>query len=251
MNKLTNKIINKIQTEEVKPISRHVFIIRNVGLWLLSILSVGLGSISISLLIYNLINKDWDIYSHLGESMFGFLISSLPYLWIALVIISLTIGVLNFEHSKNGYKYSPLKVAITSILLSLIFGFSGSALGFGKKIDNYLGSKFTIYHSVEAEKKAVWNQPEKGLFSGTIETIYLDKKIFTLVDLQEKQWIVNYSDATVRGKTKIEVDSEIKIIGERDGDTIKASDIRPWGNTGSDQGFGNNFRKGKNKNISN
>jgi hypothetical protein len=196
-------------------------------------------------------NKDWDIYSHLNESLFGFIVSSLPYLWIFLIIISLAIAILNFEHSKNGYKYSPLKITLISILLALILGFSSYALGFGGKIDNYLGSKFTSYQSVEAEKQVVWNQPEKGLFSGTIQAVDSEKKTFTLNDFQGKQWRVDYTDATVRGKTNIEQGIEIKIIGEKNGDAIHASDIRPWGNTGNGQSFGSGHGRGNGKNISN
>src|SRR5690606_29257324 len=154
------------------------------------------------------------IYRHLGESMFGFLISSLPYLWITLIIISLTIAVLNFEHSKKGYKHSPLKITLASIMLALILGYGGYTFGYGKKIDDYLGSKFTIYQSVEAEKKVICNQPERVLFSGTIKTVESDKKNFILSDFQGKQWTVINSDAIIRGNTKIEADSEIKIIGE-------------------------------------
>ncbi|MEI8143650.1 MAG: hypothetical protein WCG48_03490 [Candidatus Berkelbacteria bacterium] len=251
MGNLTNKIIKRIQAEEIRPIPRHIFLIRNIGLWALSILSVGVGSISISLLIYNVANKDWDVYSHLGESMFGFLVSSLPYLWIILIIISLAIAVLNFEHSKNGYKYSPLKITIASILLTLIFGSSGYALGVGEKIDSYFGSKFTSYQSVEAEKKIVWNQPENGLFSGTIKTVDRDKKTFILDDFQGKQWTVNYADATIRGKITITENIDIKIVGQKTGDAIDATDIRTWGNTGNGQGFDSGNRKNKNNNNSN
>ena len=251
MDKLTNKIISQIQAKEIKPIPRRTFLIRNIGLWLLSVLSVGLGSLSISLVAYNVTNQDWDIYRHLDESMFGFFISSLPYLWITLVIISLTIAILNFEHSKNGYKYSPFKITLVSILLSLILGFGSYALGFGEKIDNYFGSKFTNYQSIEAEKKLVWNQPEKGLFSGTIETTDQNKKTFTLKDLEGKRWNVVYADATVRSRANLETDSKVKIIGEQYGDTIVASDIRPWENTGRGQGFGNPAGKGRNRNNSN
>ena len=250
MDKLANKIIKHIKIGEIKPIPRHIFLIRNIGLWVLSVLSVGLGSISVSLLIYSVVNRDWDIYGHLGESMFGFLVSSLPYFWIVLIMISLTIAVLNFEHSKAGYKYSPLKIAIASIVLALILGISGYVLGFGEKIDSYLGSKFTSYQSVDAEKRAVWNQPEKGLFSGVIKTVDQDKKTFILDDFQGKQWVVDYSDATVRGRTKIEVNSEVKVIGDKNGDAIDASDIRPWGKTGNGQGLDNGYQKNRNKNIS-
>jgi hypothetical protein len=251
MDNLTKKIINQIQTEEIKPIPKQVFLLRNIGFWLLSVLSVGLGSISTSLLMYNVANKDWDIYSHLSESLFGFIISSLPYLWIILVIISLTIAILNFEHSKNGYKYSPLKITITSILLALILGFSGYSLGFGGKIDTYLGSKFTSYHSVEAEKETVWSQPEKGLFSGRIQAVDPEKKIFTLADFQGRIWTVDYSNAFIRGKIDIQVDSEVKIIGEKDEAVINASDIRPWRNSGGGQGLGNNQGRNRSNNASN
>jgi len=251
MDKLSNQILDQIKAKDIKPIPKSIFLLRNIGLGVISVLSTILGGISVSLLTYNAANQDWDIYRHLNESFFGFVVSSLPYLWIILVIISLVITVFNIEHSKNGYKYSPLKITIISMLLALILGFGGYALGLGKKIDNYLGSKFTSYQSVDAEKKVVWSQSEKGLFSGVIKTVDQNKKTFILDDFQGKQWIVDYKNANIRGRIQIESGSEVKIVGKQSGDLIEASEIRPWGNAGAGQGFGNKNGKGRNIKTSN
>jgi len=162
-------------------------------------------------------NQDWDIYRHLDKSLLGFVISSLPYFWIILAIFSLIIAVLNVEHSRKGYKYSPLKIIIVSILLAISLGFAGYALGFGKKIDNYIGSKFRSYQSVEIQKKLVWNQPDKGLFSGTIESVNKENTTFDLKDFSGKEWQVDYSMATLKGGARVEENSEVKIIGKKTG----------------------------------
>ena len=238
MNELNNKILNCIRTKDIKPIPRSIFLLKNISLWVISLLSIILGSISVGLIAYNMANKDWDIYAHLGESMISFFVSSLPYLWILMIIISLATAIFNIEHSKNGYKYSPLKITIISIIISAFLGLIGYFLGFGKIIDNYLGANISCYQSVEKEKKTIWNQPDKGLFSGRIKSVNENNETFEFVDSEGKIWQIDYSIAIIKGRVIIKDGNEIKIVSQKnDGNIIIASDIRPWGNRGRGSGY--------------
>jgi hypothetical protein len=237
MKDLTKTILNQIEKNEIKPISRGLFLLRNLGLWSLAVISLALGSLSVTLLAYNISSKDWDIYTHLNESWFGFFVSSLPYLWIVLTMISLLVAIFNIEHSKNGYKYSPLKLTLLSLVASIIVGFVTFSFGAGQKIDNYVGQVFPSYTTTDSEKVAIWNQPTKGLFSGTIQTI--GQNSFTVLDSSGKIWQVDYRNATVRGGVRIQIGTEVKIMGENtDSNDLSASEIRPWGNSGGGHGFG-------------
>lgn len=237
MKDLAKTILNQIDKKEIKPISRGLFLLRNFSIWFLAILSLSLGSVSVSLLAYNISSKDWDIYTHLHESWIGFLISSLPYLWILITLVSLLIAIFNIEHSKNGYRYSPLKIALLSLVASVIVGLVTFSFGVGQNIDNYVGRVFPSYTTVDSEKIAIWSQPTKGLFSGSIQAV--GDSSLVVMDSSGKKWQVDYRNAIVRGGTKIQVGTEIKIIGNNtDSNNISASEIRPWGSSGNGRGFG-------------
>jgi len=237
MKDLTDKILKEIKSKEIKPISRNLFLLKNYGFWTMTFLFVVLGSLSISLLSYNIASKDWDIYSRLHESWLGFIVSSLPYLWIAMAMASLIIAVLNFEHSKKGYKHAPIQIILFSVAVSLVLGLGGYALGFGQQIDNFVGETFSSYSTVESQKSATWNQPDKGLFSGVIQSA--EKDTFRLEDLSGRSWTVDFSAADIRGNTKIQPGVRVKIVGDiSEGSNINAVSIRPWGNMMNGRGNG-------------
>lgn len=249
MKNLSDKILNKISRKEIKPIPRGFFVLKNYGFWLLAFLFVVIGSLSVSLLSYNIISKDWDIYGRLNESLLGFIISSLPYLWILVSIISIIIVVFNLEHSKNGYRYSPLKFILLSLTISIVLGLAGYGLGLGQKLDDTIGKIFPTYSTVEAQKQRTWNQPSKGLFSGKI--LSTEKDIFRLEDFSGKVWTVNYSGAIVKGNSMIQAGSQVKVIGTiSDQNNIDASEIRPWGNMMNGRSNGHRVNINERKNYS-
>ena len=230
MDKLSKKIINEIEKEQIRPIPKSKFQVKNLVIWLLALISIFVGTLSIALVSYNVTARDWDLYRHLGDTPFGYLLSSLPYLWIGLTIISLIVGILNLEHTKKGYKYSPLFITMLSLVITLILGLSIFATGGGRYIDEYIGQKLNDYRTVEDFKEELWNQPAKGLFSGTISNV--STSTFELKDFSGKAWQVDYSEAHIRGNVRVEPGENVKVIGTAEDDTIKASDIRPWGFNG-------------------
>ncbi len=227
MNKLSQKIIKEIEKDRIKPISKVNFYLKNVAVWFVALFSIFIGTFSIAIISYNVSARDWDLYEYLGDSFFGYLISSLPYLWIGLTIVSLIIGIINLEHTKKGYKYSPLLITLFSLVITFILGLTIHTTGGGKMIDEYIGQKINHYQTVEDNKEKLWNQPSKGLFSGTI--INISTNTFDLEDLSGTVWQVDYSHASIRGNIQIKNNVKIKIIGTVKNTVIEASDIRPWG----------------------
>lgn len=236
MTKLKDNVIDKIREDDISPRPKYLFGLRNATMWVIASLATLVGILSVSLITYNLTSQDWDIYSHLNESFLGFLVSTLPYLWIVLMIIMLAIAILNVEHSKKGYKYPPILVVIISLAATLVIGLSVQAFGGGKTLDDFLGKELSSYQTVESQREAVWNQPSKGLFSGTIKSV--DNKVITIEDSAGKLWQVDYSDATIRGNLELSAGTRVKIIGQFSDNIITASEIRPWMGNGKGKGHG-------------
>lgn len=237
MNDISHKVLSKIDEEAIKPIPRYLFVARSVAMSIIIIFSMIIGIISASLIMYNAANKDWDIYKYLDQSFFVFFVNSLPYVWIVLIISSLVITVVTLEHNRRGYRHSPWKISILAIVFALIIGLAVFVFGFGEKIDNYLGTKFSAYQTVESQKAAVWNQPSNGLFSGEIKSV--GESSIELESYDGRVWQIDYAAAVIRNNVQIAIGSQVKIIGQLQGDKIIAEEIRPWGGSVSSQNKGN------------
>jgi len=234
MKELQRKIIDQIKEKEIQPIPKPFFVFKNLTVWVLAIVSIILGATSSSLLAYNIANQDWNIYTHLGESFWGFLVSALPYLWIVSLIAFLSFAIFNIEKSKKGYRYSPFLILFLSIGITIILGAVGYFAGIGAKTDNFLGEKFSSYQTVETQKIQTWSQPDKGLVGGTIKSVREDE--LTLSDFTGKEWTINISETVLKGKIDLYSGEMIKVIGQSFGDQIKASELRPWNGNMTRQG---------------
>jgi len=242
---LSNKVISSINKEKIKPTSKWIFDARNILFWIVGIIFIIIGSISVSLIAYNLINQDWDIYTYYNKSFLGFVVATLPYLWIIILIFFIYFAYVNIRNSKKGYKYSPLIMIGIMLVLSIFFGLIINNFGISKAIDNYLGNNIKSYESVEMEKQSNWTNPDKGLFSGRI--IAKNDNILEISDFNGKSWRVDIANAQIKGNVILDISEEIKIIGTIGSDgVILATQIRSWGN--SSQGFHGNNSNGGGKN---
>lgn len=233
MNKITAKIARRIEQQGIKPFPKWYFTLTNGLIWSAAIISSGIGTGAIALIAYNISSKDWDLYKQLGDSHLGYIFTSLPYLWIILMTFALLISVFDIKHSKSGYRLSPFKLATITIFIPVFLGLIIFASGGGQKIDDYLGKTIASYQTVNSAKEYTWNQPEKGLFSGTIVQIEGN----SLIVKNDSGVIrkVDITQAQIKGRAQINLDNKIKIIGTLNNDTFQAREIRPWSNGGNGQ----------------
>lgn len=237
MKDLSQTIVNKLEKDAITPRSRSYFLVKNYAIWGLAVLSMIVGSLATALVAYNITSRDWDIYHYLHQSFLGFAVGTLPYAWIAMVLVCLLIAIREIEHSRHGYKYSPFKVVAGSVLVAVIFGIVLQLLGTGAAIDTYFGNHLADYQTVETQKERVWNQPQDGLFSGVVQSV--NGKTAIVSSVSGEKWQVDFSSAIIRGRANITTGSEIKIIGTSTGaNTVRASEIRPWGSMGQGLGRG-------------
>lgn len=245
---LSKKIIDTINKEKIKPTSKWIFDARNFLFWIVGIIFIVIGSISVSLIAYNILNQDWDIYTYYNKSFLGFVIATLPYLWIFILIIFIYFAFLNIKNSKKGYKYSSLIIIGSMLVLSISIGLILNNLDISSAIDNYLGSNIKSYQSVEVEKQNNWTNPDRGLFSGKIVT--KNNNFIEITDFTGKFWQVDISHAQIKGNISLNLQDQIKIIGLRvNDDTIDAFEIRPWGK--GSQGLHGNKPNSKGNNQDN
>ncbi len=208
---ISNKTLGLITKKQIKPIPKWEFVIKNFSIWIIFILFLILLFIGISLSSFGIID--------------GIII---PYFWMTISFIFLISTYFIFNRTKKSYRFYKWQILLSIILLSLFFGILIFKVGFATKIDKNFESKITFYRQVVPLKVSTWSNPEQGYLSGEIISI-VNNNIFQIRDFKKKVWDIDFSNSIVKGKIKISIGQQIKIVGNQiDTNIFKASEIRPW-----------------------
>lgn len=229
---ISSSVLEQIQNKEIAPKPKWSFLVKDSLVWIFGLLSLFVGSIGFAVILYMILNNDWDVITD-AASKRSIILASLPYFWIVVMVLFVLITEYNIRHTKNGYKYTLSTIALGTISASVVFGSLFYAIGFGKQIDYLFEENIDIYNRFLAPKHRVWTNPENGLLTGMINTITKNKLIIETIE--DEEWTVLIDDATyfgLLGKEEIEEGMVIRITGEIvdemqfDADSIK---IQPKG----------------------
>lgn len=223
MNQTTDKIISKIKKEQLKPLARWKFRLREGGLWF------GFGAFMIlSILSFGLLWYFWsdEPWFHGGQIGFGLLFARMPIVFFILIVLGMILALFDFRKTGRGYKFSLFKIVIVIfgvlILASAILNYSGIS----QKLDKVFGSS-PLYQDREAYMKEVWQKPSAGRIAGEIVSI-IGKNSFVLSDFDGKTWKIDSLKAVWRHGLKPEIGLKIKMLGSAEENDFIALDIRPW-----------------------
>ncbi len=222
-----NKFLLKIKDK--KPTSKWVFLFKTILFLLLFILFILIGIISTSLIIYSILNIDFNINQTNLNNKIKILLSSLPYLWMLITIGFFVVSYINLKNTENGYKYLTIKNIVITFISSIFIGVLFYNIGFAKFLDTNLQNSMPVYKNyVNQHMQMVWNNPEKGLLIGKIKKIKSNNEII-LKDYNNKEWNILINENTIiKNRVNIDINNGIKIIGTRIEDNIfEANEIRP------------------------
>jgi len=221
-NNLENKILEKIQ--EVKPVPKAYFIVKNLLLWVFWFISIIIGSLAFSVISHMITNNDWDLYKYTSDNFLAFTLSTLPYLWIFLMIVFIAFAYINFVNTKGAYRYKVRRIIISSVMLSILFGFGFSYAQIGERIDKILSKTIPQYKMAKDSKESkFWNNPAKGILSGDIQSV--NEQGFVLKCCCGYDWDITGVDARPYFDNGI---TKVRVVGEKlEGRNFKAYDIRP------------------------
>jgi hypothetical protein len=228
---ICQEVFNKIEGKHLKPKPRWEFLAKNYVFWGFFGLSIFIGSMAVSVIIYMAVNNDWDLFERLDGNWVNFIFDSLPYFWLLLLVVFTFVAYYYLRHTKCGYRYSLLLVVGLTVSASIFFGLLSFLAGFGEFVDQDLQERMPLYQNFALNRARMWIQPERGVLAGTIKE-FLNQNDFYLVDFTSQVWIVRGYAAIRNRKIKFVSGENLKIVGEKIGDLeFKALDIRPWGRT--------------------
>lgn len=220
-------IVEKIKERNIKQKPKWYFTISDILIWFIFIVSVFVGAVSFSIILFSIQQTDFSLIAHMSHSKLELFLGLFPFFWIIGLFILLVISVLVFQKSKKGYKFSWQRLFGLSTALSMLLGTLFFIGGGSQWLERSFAERVSYYESIQQKKKKIWMNPEEGFLSGTIGKINGDT--FELIDFNNKNWNIDYGDAFIPPIFFLEKGEQVKLIGEMMGsNAFYAKEIRPW-----------------------
>ena len=170
-----DKIIQKIKEDNIKPISKSVFMFKRILIWSLLFMTTLFGIYTFALFFLKILFVDFDKWYFLSDTYDDFIIDNIPFIWLSLFCISLFTVFFLIRKTDKGYRYSLLLIFTSSLFVSMLLGLSLSKI---------LARQNIFIQKLHDEKMMKWTNPEDGRIIG--EVLYKDsqKKYLLIRDIK-------------------------------------------------------------------
>lgn len=151
------EVLKKIHDTRLTPMSRWYFISRNYFFWLLFVVSVVVGSLAFSSILFNLILETAPQVNFSIFTLPQFFLSHTPVIWLLFVVLFSISAWFNLRRVDGGHRTSHVLVFLASILFSLLLGLLLFYTGLSTKIELSLRDHIPLYRSIienQLEEKA-------------------------------------------------------------------------------------------------
>ncbi|NMC51271.1 hypothetical protein GYA54_00895 [Candidatus Kuenenbacteria bacterium] len=226
MSQISDKILETIKDQGLKPTPKSNLRAKNLLLWFLFGLSIIFGALAVGISIFILANQEWDIYQRIEMNFGKILLLTLPYFWLAALVVFVGLGYYNYKNTKFGYRLPLARLIIFYLLATVILGILIYNFGLGYKLNNIFNEKLPGYAQLNYEHR-LWQKTDQGLLAG--EIVAITKNGFILQDLSGDHWQINALTANVQNDAILKIGERIKIIGDITLENqFTAEEIRPW-----------------------
>lgn len=223
-NNLADKILGEIKDKHLHPKPKWEFIVKDSVVWVLVIVSLGIGSLATSVVIYMIDNNEWDLSKKINGNIVTFVFVTLPIFWLVILAIFVLFIYYNFKHTKGGYKYRAYGVIIASVSFSLISGVLLYNLGLAQAIDDVFEAKAPLYTSLVNRKQQLFHHPELGVLPAQVVQVLSPTELL-VIDPRQNQWQVLIGE--LEGDCPCQEGRKIIAVGEMmDTGVFKALQIR-------------------------
>lgn len=221
MTKVSDQIIKKIEQDQIELVPVWKFTAKNVIFWSLWALTVLIGSIAVSAMLFVFTHAGWALRGVTHSGTTQFLIDLLPIFWISALLLMIVLGLCNLRHTKTGYRYSLFISILAGVLISFILGALLFVVGMGKFVEDFAG-RTRMHESVFEIQVSRWSNPLGGLLAGDVLTLteVEGEQFVTLESFNGQEWLIEISDLSDDEKSLIEIGNSIAIIGVQDNEEV-------------------------------
>jgi len=230
MSDVTKKILDTIKGRNLRPKPRWHFVLRGILIWFFTVASVIIGSLAFSVMIFRIVNNDWEILKFINRSPVAHILNTLPYIWIVLLILFVALAYYNARHTKGAYKYHAYWFIVGSIIVSLVIGGIFYAFGLAPRV-HYAAEKLPFIKELMYDRENLWQNAEGGFIAGEVTGMLSGVGMFQLEDLDNKSWVVRPGDEYYPPPPHfiIEEGVMVRIYGEKiDEELFEAIKVMPY-----------------------
>jgi hypothetical protein len=225
-DQLSNKIQERINAHNIIPLPRWRFLLLRGSFWLLSGLSIIIGSFAVGTTLFLFVDYHRHGLFEIPHDMAEFL-SIIPFLWILILILFMVIAEKSIQHTRQGYRYRLRTILVTSIVLSIVLGSVLNYMGIGKITHDYLG-RFPLYSSMTYDSREAWSRPTIGRLAGIVLSVR-DNTNFSVMDFNGRVWEVRLATST-DDLSAPEASSTVRMLGILDASSNRfiARSVHVW-----------------------
>jgi hypothetical protein len=235
MVKISKKVLEQIEKENIKPIGKWSFVLKNSFLWSLFGLNILFGSVGFAISLFLLQSSDiFNLVLSVNDFV-SVLLLAIPTVWVLLTLFFVFVGFLNYRYTQRGYILSFPKIFLLNLSCIFVIGLIMYSTNISDTLNRVFSENIPSYQQIVDPRYRVWNRPEDGYIAGTVVSTSKEdeREYLELLDLQQDTWEVDISDANVRRAVELKEGEKIKVVGESlQENTFQASDVLPWDGRG-------------------
>lgn len=216
---ISQDVLKKIEAQNITPRPRWHFVLRNIVVWVIAILCIIIGALTVSIMIFVFTHGAWDARELLQRGPFEHFFAIFPVMWLISFVLFLIFAEYAVRATKMGYKYSTMVLALIIIGISIIGGSILHLVGVSQRADNSFGEHVPYYKTVEMRQNRFLHIPENGRVVGVVSEIGGDA--LTLINIMTDT--VYYIDTrnTIQPKhMPIRVGMRVAVFGVQQSDNV-------------------------------
>lgn len=214
MSQLPEKIIERIEQENVVPKPRWQFSLANQLFWVIWAMSLLFAAAAAGAMMFALANSGWEFRDVTHDSFFAYLLDVLPVFWISALIIFVLIAYENMKRTKLGYRY-PIRLIVGVGLFGALFvGGLLYASGLGENVEQNVGRHIPLYQPALQAQSRRWVNPTKGLLGGEVTQADARYTTFTIRTFDGNVWLIDGDELGSHERAAFLDDSRvIRVVG--------------------------------------
>lgn len=228
---LCDRVLSRIEGEDIKPCPRWKFWCRYFGIWVLWAVSVAIGAIAVAVMVYVANHARFALYEATHETPLSFFVEILPYVWIVCFFLMGALAYYNMRHTRHGYRYPFWQVLGSSALFSVIGGLALHFAGVGYLIDTSLGHGMPTYPSMEHKEMKMWQMPKEGRLVGVFSEEKSKDMVYEIVDTNGDEWSITVTELREPDLELLKSGNSVRILGTTTNASTQqfhACGVFPW-----------------------
>ncbi len=229
---LKTQVLQRITKEQICPRSRWFFRSIECVVWTSWFVSVLVGAVAIAVTLYAIRLRQYDFFEITHDNSWWLIVDTLPYLWLATLVVVVWLAVYNVRRSNRGYRYALWLVLGSSILASLFLGSVFHLLNVGFMVDRSFGQYMPTYPSQIKYDEARWQQPDAGRLIGRLYVpAVASSTLLQFIDMHEVVWVVETRDLLPDDQILLVSQAKVRLLGvlqPEEANVFHACGVFPW-----------------------